>query len=54
LTHNRAAVPLLSAYDQIDNLFRLSRHSMTVTDYNTEQTRAFQAWHDVCGIEQAA
>jgi putative transposase len=44
----------LSAHDQINNLFLLPRHQMTTTDYHAERTRAFQAWHDVCGIKQAA
>ena len=44
----------LSAHDQISNLFLLSRHRMTATDYRAERTRAFEAWHDVCGITQAA
>src|ERR671920_1389301 len=44
----------LSAHDQINNLFLLPRHRMTATDYRAERTRAFEAWHDVCGIKQAA
>jgi putative transposase len=27
---------------------------MTATDYRAERTRAFEAWHDVCGITLAA
>jgi putative transposase len=27
---------------------------MPATDYRAERARAFQAWHDVCGITQAA
>ena len=42
----------LSAHDQINNLFLLPRHRMTAT--RAKRTRAFQAWHDVCGITQAA
>jgi putative transposase len=44
----------LSAHDQINNLFLLPRHRISATNYRTERTRAFQAWHDVCGIKQAA
>ena len=44
----------LSAHDQINNLFLLPRHLMPATDYRAERARAFQAWHDVCGIKQAA
>jgi putative transposase len=50
----RHAQRFLSAHDQINNLFLLPRHRMTATDYRAERTRAFQAWHDVCGIKQAA
>ena len=47
----RHAQRFLSAHDQINNLFLLPRHLMPATDY---RTRAFQAWHDVCGITLAA
>ena len=50
----RQAQRFLSAHDQINNLFLLPRHRMPATDYRTERTRAFQAWHDVCGITLAA
>jgi putative transposase len=50
----RQAQRFLSAHDQINNLFLLPRHRMPATDYRAERTRAFQAWHDVCGITQAA
>src|SRR6188472_3847102 len=50
----RHAQRFLSAHDQINNLFLLPRHLMPATDYRAERTRAFQAWHDVCGIKQAA
>jgi hypothetical protein len=46
--------PFLSAHDQINNLFLPPRHQMPATDYRAERTRAFQAWHDVCGIKAAA
>src|ERR671911_10714 len=42
----------LSAHDQINNLFHLPRHQMPAT--RAERTRAFEAWHDVCGITLAA
>jgi putative transposase len=29
-------------------------HRIAATDYRADRTRAFQAWHDVCGITQAA
>jgi putative transposase len=44
----------LSPHDQINNLFLLARHLMPATDYRAERARAFQAWHDVCGIKLAA
>ena len=50
----RHAQRFLSAHDQINNLFLLPRHRMTATDYRAKRTRAFEAWHDVCGITQAA
>jgi putative transposase len=50
----RHAQRFLSAHDQINNLFLLPRHRISATDYRAERTRAFQAWHDVCGIKQAA
>jgi putative transposase len=34
--------------------FLLPRHRMSATNYRAERTRAFQAWHGVCGITQAA
>ena len=43
----------LSAHDQINNLFLLPRHRVPATDYRAERARAFDAWHDVCGITQA-
>ena len=48
----RHAQRFLSAHDQINNLFLLPRHQMSAT--RAERARAFQAWHDVCGIKQAA
>ena len=51
----RHAQRFLSAHNQINNnLFLLPRHLMPATDYRAEWTRAFQAWHDVCGIKAAA
>ena len=50
----RQAQRFLSAHDPINNLFLLPRHRMTATDDRAERARAFQAWHDVCGIKQAA
>jgi putative transposase len=50
----RHAQRFLSAHDQINNLFLLPRHLMPATDYRAKRARAFQAWHDVCGIQQAA
>jgi|tagenome__1003787_1003787.scaffolds.fasta_scaffold15084429_1 putative transposase len=50
----RQAQRFLFAHDQINNLFLLPRHCMPATDYRAERTRAFQAWHDVCGIKMAA
>jgi putative transposase len=50
----RHAQRFLSAHDQINNLFLLPRHQMPATDYRAERARAFEAWHDVCGIKQAA
>jgi putative transposase len=48
----RHAQRFLSAHDQINNLFLLPRHLLPAT--RAERTRAFQVWHDVCGINQAA
>ena len=48
----RQAQRFLSAHDQINNLFLLPRHLMPAT--RSERTRAFDAWHDVCGIKPAA
>jgi len=50
----RQAQRFLSAHDPINNLFLLPCHRMTATDYRADRTRAFQAWHDVCGITPAA
>ena len=50
----RHAQRFLSAHDQINNLFLLPRHLMPATDYRAKRARAFQAWHDVCGIKAAA
>ena len=50
----RQAQRFLSAHDQINNLFLLPRHLMPATDYRAERARAFEVWHDVCGITQAA
>ena len=50
----RQAQRFLSAHNQINNLFLLPRHQMPATDYRAERARAFEAWHDVCGIKQAA
>jgi putative transposase len=50
----RQAQRFLSAHDPINNLFLLPRHRISATDYRADRTRAFQAWHDVCGITQAA
>ena len=50
----RNAQRFLSAHDQINNLFLLPRHQMPASDYRAERARAFQAWHDACGIKQAA
>ena len=50
----RHAQWFLSAHDPINNLFLLPRHRMPATDYRAERTRAFEAWHDVCGIKLAA
>ena len=50
----RHAQRFLSAHDPINNLFLLPRHRLSATDYRAERARAFEAWHDVCGITQAA
>jgi putative transposase len=50
----RHAQRFLSAHDPINNLFLLPRHLMPATDYRAKRARAFQAWHDVCGIKAAA
>jgi putative transposase len=48
----RHAQRFLSAHDPINNLFLLPRHRISAT--RTDRARAFQAWHDVCGIKAAA
>src|SRR3954470_7476197 len=48
----RQAQRFLSAHDQINNLFHLRRDHLPADQYRA--ARAFQAWHDVCGITQAA
>jgi putative transposase len=53
-TDARHAQRFLSAHDQINNLFLLPRHRMTVTDYRADRTRAFETWCDACGIRLAA
>src|ERR671911_2873092 len=50
----RQAQRFLSAHDQISNLFYLRRDHVSASEYRAARTRAFQAWHDVCGIKQAA
>ena len=50
----RHAQRFLSTHEQINNLFLLSRHRMTAIDYRAERTHAFEAWHDVGGIQPAA
>ena len=50
----RQAQRFLSAHDQINNLFLLPRHRMPATEYRAARARAFEAWHDVCGIKVAA
>jgi putative transposase len=50
----RHAQRFLSAHDQINNLFLLPRHRISATDYRADRARAFETWHDVCGIKQAA
>src|SRR6187401_509641 len=50
----RQAQRFLSAPDQINNLFHLRRDHLPASAYRTARTQAFQAWHDVCGIKQAA
>src|SRR3954464_7125738 len=50
----RQAQRFLSAHDQINNLFLLPRHRMPATDYRAARAEAFEAWHEVCGIQQAA
>jgi putative transposase len=50
----RQAQRFLSAHDPVNNLFLRPRHRMAATDDRADRARAFQAWHDVCGITQAA
>ena len=50
----RQAQCFLAAHAQINNISLLPRHLMPATEYRAERTRAFEAWHDVCGIKQAA
>jgi putative transposase len=48
----RQAQRFLPAHDLVNNLFLLPRHLMPAT--RAERACAFQTWHDVCGITQAA
>jgi putative transposase len=41
---------LLSAHDQISNLFHLCRHRLPAAQYRAARTRAFQAWAEVTGV----
>ena len=50
----RKPLPQSPAPGQINNLFFLPRHCVTATDYRAARAGAFQTWHDVCGIMQAA
>ena len=50
----RHAQRFLSAHDPANDLVLRPRHRMSATDDRAERARAFQAWHDVCGIQQAA
>src|SRR5689334_7710157 len=50
----RHAQRFLSAHDPVNNLFLRPRHRISATDDRADRARAFQAWHDVCGIKLAA
>lgn len=44
----------LSVHGPINNLFRLGRHLLPTRHYRTLRTRAFAAWGEVTGLQEAA
>ena len=44
----------LSAHDQINDLFRLSRHRIPAERYRAARAQAFQAWTEVTGVARMA
>jgi putative transposase len=45
---------ILSAHDQINNLFHLRRDHITATEYRAARTRALEIWADITGATAAA
>jgi putative transposase len=41
---------LLSAHDQINNLFQLRRDRLPADQYRAAQTKAFQTWAEISGV----
>jgi len=50
----RHAQQLLSAHDQINNLFYLRRHRLTAVHYRAARDQAFATWQEVTGLARAA
>ncbi len=50
----RHAQRFLSAHDQINNLFHLSRHRLPGARYRAARTQAFAAWAEITGVAATA
>ena len=44
---------LLSAHDQINNLFPLCRDHVTATEYRAARARGFAIWAEITGVATA-
>ena len=45
---------LLSAHDQISDLFHLYRDHLSATEYRAVRAQAFAIWDEVTGVKAAA
>ena len=50
----RQAYRLVSAHDQINNLFHLRRNHVPANQYRADRTQAFQTWAEVTGVAASA
>jgi putative transposase len=50
----RHAQRLLSAHDQLNNLFHLRRHRLPAEQYRAARAQALQTWAEVTGVAAAA